>query len=50
MTLLDTFFNTQVMVSALPALMRGFINTLVLGLLSIGIGIPTGLLISLLRL
>ena len=50
MTLLDTFFNTQVMVSALPALMRGFINTLVLGLLSIGIGIPAGLLISLLRL
>jgi polar amino acid transport system permease protein len=50
MTLLDTFFNTQVMVSALPALMRGFFNTLLLGLLSIGIGIPAGLLISLLRL
>ena len=50
MTLLDTFFNTEVMVSALPALMRGFINTLLLGLLSIGIGIPAGLLISLLRL
>jgi polar amino acid transport system permease protein len=50
MTLLDTFFNTEVMVSALPALMRGFFNTLLLGLLSIGIGIPAGLLISLLRL
>ncbi len=50
MTLLDTFFNTQVMVSALPALMRGFVNTLMLGLLSIGIGIPAGLFISLIRL
>jgi polar amino acid transport system permease protein len=50
MTLLDTFFNTQVMVSALPALMRGFFNTLLLGLLSIGIGIPVGLAISLIRL
>jgi len=50
MTLLETFFNTQVMVSALPALMRGFVNTLMLGLLSIGIGIPAGLAISLIRL
>jgi polar amino acid transport system permease protein len=30
--------------------MRGFLNTLLLGLLSIGIGIPVGLFISLLRL
>jgi polar amino acid transport system permease protein len=50
MTLLDTFFNTQVMLSAFPALMRGFFNTLLLGLLSIGIGIPVGLAISLIRL
>lgn len=50
MTLLDTFFNAQVMVSAFPALMRGFFNTLLLGLLSIGIGIPVGLFISLVRL
>lgn len=50
MTLLDTFFNGQVLVSAFPALMRGFFNTLLLGFLSIGIGIPVGLLISLLRL
>ena len=50
MTLLDTFFNGQVMVSAFPALMRGFFNTLLLGLLAIGIGIPVGLLISLVRL
>ena len=50
MSLLDTFFNGQVLVSALPALLRGFFNTLLLGLLSIGIGVPVGLLISLVRL
>ena len=50
MTLLDTFFNGQVMVSAFPALMRGLFNTLLLGLLAIGIGVPAGLLISLVRL
>lgn len=50
MTLLDTFFNGQVMLSAFPALMRGFFNTLLLGLLAIGIGIPVGLVISLVRL
>ena len=36
--------------SALPALLRGFFNTLLLGLLGIGIGVPAGLLISLVRL
>ena len=50
MTLLDTFFNGQVMLSALPALMRGLFNTILLGLLAIGIGIPVGLVISLIRL
>lgn len=50
MTLVDTFFNTDVLVSALPALLRGLLNTLKLGLLAIGIGIPLGLLISLVRL
>ena len=50
MTLLDTFFNGQVMLSAFPALMRGLFNTLLLGLLAIGIGIPVGLVISLIRL
>ena len=50
MTLLDTFFNGQVMLSAFPALMRGLLNTLLLGLLAIGIGIPVGLVISLIRL
>ncbi|MBS3650478.1 amino acid ABC transporter permease [Pseudaminobacter sp. 19-2017] len=50
MTLLETFFNAQVMASALPALMRGLVNTLLLGLCAIGIGIPLGLVISLVRL
>jgi polar amino acid transport system permease protein len=50
MTLLDTFFNGQVLVSAFPALMRGLLNTLLLGLMSIGIGVPLGLVISLIRL
>ena len=50
MNLLDTFFNGQVMLSAFPALMRGLLNTLLLGMLAIGIGIPTGLVISLVRL
>lgn len=50
MTLLDTFFNAQVMASAFPALMRGLFNTLLLGLMSIGAGIPLGLVISLIRL
>ena len=50
MNLLDTFFNGQVMLSAFPALMRGLLNTILLGLLAIGIGIPAGLVISLIRL
>ena len=50
MTLVETFFNVDVLVSALPALMRGLLNTLKLGLLAIGIGIPLGLIISLVRL
>jgi polar amino acid transport system permease protein len=50
MSLLETFFNADVMISSLPALLRGFLNTLLLGLLSIGIGIPVGLAISLTRL
>ena len=50
MSLLDTFFNPDVIMSSLPALLRGFLNTLLLGIMSIAIGIPVGLLISLLRL
>jgi polar amino acid transport system permease protein len=50
MSLLDTFFNADVMMSSLPALLRGFLNTLLLGIMSIGVGIPAGLAISLIRL
>lgn len=50
MDLLNTFFNPEILYSALPSLMHGFISTLLLGLLSIGIGLPAGLLISVLRL
>ncbi|HEY0120973.1 MAG TPA: amino acid ABC transporter permease [Rhizobium sp.] len=50
MTLIDTFFNADVFVAAFPALLRGLINTIVLGLLAICLGIPAGMLISLLRL
>ena len=50
MTLLDTCFNAHVMISAFPTLMRGLANTLMLGLLAIGLGIPVGLAISLVRL
>jgi len=50
MSLLDTFFNADVLISALPALLRGLFNTLLLGVLAIGIGVPVGLLISLVRL
>ncbi len=50
MTLVETFFNLDVLISAIPALMRGLINTLMLGVLAIGIGVPLGLLISLIRL
>lgn len=50
MSLVETFFNTDVLISAFPALMRGLMNTLLLGFFAIGIGIPLGLLISLIRL
>ena len=50
MTLLDTFFNLGVLGDAFPALLRGLINTFLLGVAGIGIGIPIGLAIALLRL
>ncbi|MCY1667533.1 amino acid ABC transporter permease [Rhizobium sp. SL86] len=50
MTLLDTFFNLEVLGSAFPALMRGVINTFLLGFAAIGVGIPAGLVVGLLRL
>jgi polar amino acid transport system permease protein len=50
MTLLDTFFNLGVLGDAFPALLRGLVNTFLLGVAGIGIGIPIGLAIALLRL
>ena len=50
MSLLDTFFNPEVLASSFPALMRGLISTLLLGFMSIAIGVPTGLGISMVRL
>jgi polar amino acid transport system permease protein len=50
MSLIETFFNAGVMQDALPALLRGLMNTFLLGIASIGIGIPVGLLIALVRL
>ena len=42
MTLLDTFFNLGVLGEAFPALLRGLINTFLLGVAGIGFGIPIG--------
>lgn len=50
MSLIDTFFNPDIMWQSLPALLRGFLNTLLLGIMSIAVGIPVGLFISLVRL
>ena len=50
MSLLDTFFNTDVLTASIPALLRGLVHTLLLGLMSIAIGVPIGLAISLVRL
>ncbi|TBC86541.1 amino acid ABC transporter permease [Rhizobium leguminosarum] len=50
MTLIDTFFNTAVLGDAFPALLRGLVNTIVLGFLAICLGVPLGTLISLIRL
>jgi polar amino acid transport system permease protein len=50
MSLVDTFFNSDVLMSAIPALLRGLWNTLLLGIMSIVIGVPGGLVISLVRL
>ncbi len=50
MSLIETFFNTDVLWASLPALLRGLATTLILGLLSILFGIVAGLMISLVRL
>ena len=50
MSLIETFFNIDVLWSTLPALMRGVFNTLLLGVLSIAVGVPAGLVIAVIRL
>jgi len=50
MSLVETFFNSDVLMSAIPALLRGLWNTILLGMMSIVIGVPLGLIISLVRL
>ena len=50
MSLADTFFNLRVMGDALPALVRGFVNTLTIGALSIVLGAALGLVVALIRL
>lgn len=50
MSLVQTFFNSQVMLAALPALLRGLVNTLLLSAMSICAGTAVGLLVSLVRL
>jgi polar amino acid transport system permease protein len=50
MSLIETFFNQEVLWSALPALLRGFWNTLLLGIMSIAIGVPAGMVVGVIRL
>ncbi len=50
MSLVETFFNYDVLMSSIPALLRGLWNTILLGMMSILIGVPFGLVISLVRL
>lgn len=50
MSLVETFFNYDVLMSSIPALLRGLWNTILLGMMSIVIGVPFGLVISLVRL
>lgn len=50
MTLLETFFNGEVLLSSFPALLRGLVTTLTLGTLSIICGTITGLVVTLFRL
>ncbi|MBB3287978.1 MULTISPECIES: amino acid ABC transporter permease [unclassified Rhizobium] len=50
MSFVDTFFNSDVMISAFPQLVRGLWMTIALGVVSILIGVAGGLVISLIRL
>lgn len=50
MELIDTFFNGPVLLRAVPILLRGLSNTILLGLVSIVCGTLAGLLVCLVRL
>ncbi|MGG6897373.1 MULTISPECIES: amino acid ABC transporter permease [Rhizobium] len=50
MSFVDTFFNSDVMISAFPQLLRGLWMTIALGVVSILIGVTGGLFVSLVRL
>ena len=50
MSLTDTFFNSEIMLNASPALLRGLANTLLLSFFSILFGVAFGLLIAIVRL
>jgi polar amino acid transport system permease protein len=50
MALLDTFFNGAVLMSAAPALFRGLVTTILLGIMAIAFGVSSGLVIALTRL
>lgn len=49
-SLVDTFFNTEVMIRALPMLGRGLVNTAYLTITSIALGTAAGVLICIARL
>jgi polar amino acid transport system permease protein len=50
MTLVETFFNSEVFWRALPLLLRGLVNTILLGLAATFFGLIFGALICLVRL
>jgi polar amino acid transport system permease protein len=50
MTFVETFLNTDVLASSLPALGRGLLNTFLIGIASIFFGVLSGLLISIVRI
>lgn len=50
MDLLQTFFNWNVLLESLPLMMRGLGVTILLGVVSIALGLVGGLLLALLRL
>lgn len=50
MSLIDTFFNVEVLWASLPSLLRGLVNTILLGVACIAIGVTAGMLVSIVRL